>query len=83
MNAREVLKRKMQILLNKQCESCYISLDAYLTIPHCADKEDKKIETMKRIQQLQEQKERETEMRELALKLRKRYAYLKLTNATS
>lgn len=36
------------------------------------DKEDKKIETLKKLQQIEEQKERETEMKELALKLRKR-----------
>lgn len=38
-----------------------------------SDKEDKKLETLKKLQQIEEQKEREVEMKELALKLRKRF----------
>uniref|UniRef100_A0A336K206 CSON005638 protein n=2 Tax=Culicoides sonorensis TaxID=179676 RepID=A0A336K206_CULSO len=41
------------------------------------NKEDKKIETMKKLQQIEEQKEREVEIKQLALKLRKRQRELR------
>ncbi|XP_063703176.1 CLK4-associating serine/arginine rich protein isoform X2 [Culicoides brevitarsis] len=40
-------------------------------------KEDKKLETLKKLQQIEEQKEREVEMKELALKMRKRQRELR------
>lgn len=62
----------MQILLNKQCTLLWLFFVHGISLTFFLDKEDKKIETLKKLQQIEEQKERETEMKELALKLRKR-----------
>ncbi|XP_035775563.1 serine/arginine repetitive matrix protein 2-like [Anopheles albimanus] len=58
-NPRDRLKRKMQILLNKQYKA------------------DKKAEIEKVERQIQQQQERDDEMRELALKLRRRQRELR------
>uniref|UniRef100_A0A182W0U7 Suppressor of white apricot N-terminal domain-containing protein n=1 Tax=Anopheles minimus TaxID=112268 RepID=A0A182W0U7_9DIPT len=59
VNPRDRLKRKMQILLNKQYKA------------------DKKAEIEKVERQIQQQQERDDEMRELALKLRRRQRELR------
>ncbi|XP_053679903.1 CLK4-associating serine/arginine rich protein [Anopheles nili] len=59
INPRDRLKRKMQILLNKQYKA------------------DKKAENEKVERQIQQQQERDDEMRELALKLRRRQRELR------
>lgn len=81
-NPRDRLKRKMQILLNKQCkwteatiESRFILLKIFFS---STDKADKLAEIEKTERQVQQQQEREDEMRELALRLRRKYTSLDL-----
>lgn len=74
----------MQNLLNKQCKRVYsvapiktcslksISRHLYLFILPIADKADKKAEIEKTERERQLQQEREEEMRELSIKLRRR-----------
>lgn len=85
LNLRERLKKKMQNLLNKQCKQVYSTATPNMTFclsmngcpTHCfnfyvTDKADKKAEIEKTERERQQQQERYEEMRELAIKLRRR-----------
>lgn len=74
-NPRDRLKRKMQILLNKQCKLIAQNVRNSRIKPNFVliiDKADKLAEIEKTERQVQQQQERENEMRELALRLRRR-----------
>lgn len=83
LNPRDRLKKKMQILLNKQCIFTILLLSTELSdikglyhslilIVKFADKADKMAEIEKNERQIQQQQERDDEMREMALRLRRR-----------
>uniref|UniRef100_A0A182Q3H7 Suppressor of white apricot N-terminal domain-containing protein n=1 Tax=Anopheles farauti TaxID=69004 RepID=A0A182Q3H7_9DIPT len=78
-NPRDRLKRKMQIQLNKQCEFVLAKMKQSKIILHLptGHKADKKAEIEKVERQIQQQQERDDEMRELALKLRRRQRELR------
>lgn len=89
LNPRDRLKKKMQVLLNKQCmyktyplTRIWLLLGAakksnLLIIRFGAvsniDKADKLAEIEKTERQIQQQQDRDDEMREMALRLRRRY----------
>lgn len=79
LNPRDRLKKKMQILLNKQCkyrnrmfEKCRANGLLKYLFETFTDKADKMAEIEKNERQIQQQQERDDEMREMALRLRRR-----------
>lgn len=71
-NPRDRLKKKMQTLLNKQCKIDWVFCVTQTNKISFTVKADKLAEIERTERQIQQQQEREDEMRELALKLRRR-----------
>lgn len=77
LNPRDRLKKKMQILLNKQCKLKLLNKFALKLFEEplfglFVDKADKMAEIEKNERQIQQQQERDDEMRETILRLRRR-----------